>query len=71
MTIKTLSMPEEVVINMLKTLPKEDLINIFWKTIAESDVSPLGDKEREDTQQAKKEFHKGETKKWEDLLQEG
>ena len=67
MTIKTLSMPEEVVINMLKTLPKEDLINIFWKTIAESDVPTIGDEEREAIQQAKKDFLKGETQKWEDL----
>jgi len=58
-------MPEEVVVNMLKTLPKKDLINIFWKTIAESDVSPLRDEEREDIKQAKKEFKKRETRKWE------
>jgi hypothetical protein len=67
MTTKTLSMPEEVVVNMLKTLPKKDLVNIFWKTLAESDVSPLGDEEREDIKQAKKEFKKGETQKWEDI----
>ena len=67
MPSKTLSMPEEVVVNMLKTLPKKDLINIFWKTIAESDVSPLIDEEREDVKQAKKEFKKGETRKWENI----
>jgi len=67
MTTKTLSMPEEVVVNMLKTLPKKDLINIFWKTITESDVSPLTDEEREDVKQAKKEFKKGETRKWENI----
>ncbi len=58
-------MPEEVVVNMLKTLPKKDLINIFWKTIAESDASPLGEKERLDIKQAIKEFKKRETLKWE------
>lgn len=67
MTTKTLSMPEEVVVNMLKTLPKKDLINIFWKTLSESDVSPLRDEEREDIKQAKKEFKKGETQKWENI----
>lgn len=67
MTTKTLLMPEEVVVNMLKTLPKKDLINIFWKTIAESDVSPLRDEEREDIKQAKKEFKKRETLKWENI----
>jgi hypothetical protein len=63
MSTKTLLMPEEVVVNMLKTLPKKDLINIFWKTLAESDVSPLRDEEREDIKQAKREFKKGETQK--------
>jgi hypothetical protein len=67
MTTKTLLMPEEVLVNMLKTLPKRDLINIFWKTIAESDVSPLRDEEREDIKQAKREFKKGETLKWENI----
>ena len=67
MTIKTLLMPEDVVVNMLKTLPKKDLINIFWKTIAKSDVSPLRDEEREDIKQAKKEFKKRETLKWENI----
>jgi hypothetical protein len=67
MTTKTLLMPEDVVVNMLKTLPKKDLINIFWKTIAESDVSPLRDEEREDIKQAKKEFKKRETLKWENI----
>ena len=67
MTIKTLLNPEDVVVNMLKTLPKKDLINIFWKTIAESDVSPLRDEEREDIKQAKKEFKKRETLKWENI----
>ena len=67
MAAKTLLMPEDVVVNMLKTLPKKDLINIFWKTIAESDVSPLRDEEREDIKQAKKEFKKRETLKWKDI----
>ena len=67
MTTKTLLMPEEVVVNMLKTLPKKDLINIFWKTIAESDVSPLRDEEREDIKQAIREFKKRETQKWDNI----
>ena len=67
MITKTLLMPEDVVVNMLKTLPKKDLINIFWKTLAESDVSPLRDEEREDIKQAKKEFKERETLKWENI----
>jgi hypothetical protein len=67
MTTKTVSMPEDVVINMLKTLPEKDLIDIFWKTLAEWDVSPLTDEEREEIRKAKKELKKGETLKWENI----
>ena len=67
MSTKTLSMPEDVVVNMLKTLPKKDLINIFWKTLAESDVSQLTEGDKEDIKQAKREFKKRETRKWEDI----
>ena len=67
MTIKTLLMPEDVVVNMLKTLPKRDLVDIFWKTLSESDVSPLTEGEKGDIKQAKKEFKKGETQKWENI----
>lgn len=48
MTTKTLSMPEYVVIDMLKTLPEKDLVDIFWKTIISCDVSPLTDDERKE-----------------------
>jgi len=41
MTNKTLTLPEDVVINLLKTLPEDILVDIFWKTLVESDVSPL------------------------------
>jgi hypothetical protein len=67
MTTKTISMPEDVVINLLKTLPEEDIIDIFWKTLIESDVSPLTVEEREEIRKAKKEFKKGETLKWENI----
>ncbi|MCR4291375.1 MAG: hypothetical protein NUV76_00705 [Candidatus Kuenenia sp.] len=67
MPTKTISMPEDVVINLLKTLPEEDIIDIFWKTLIESDVSPLTDEEREKIRKAKKEFEKGETVKWENI----
>jgi hypothetical protein len=58
---------EDVVVNMLKTIPKKDLVNIFWKTLTESDVSPLTESEKEDLKHAKKEFKKGETQKWESI----
>ncbi len=67
MTTRTISMPEDVVINLLKTLPEEDIIDIFWKTLIESDVSPLTDEEKEEIKKAKKELKEGETLKWENI----
>lgn len=63
MTTKTVSMPEDVVINLLRTLPEEDLIDIFWKAIVQSDVSPLTEEEKNDIRKAKKELKKGKTLK--------
>ena len=64
---RTLSIPEDSLINILKTLPERDLVEIFWKTLVESEVFPLNDKEKEEIQKAKIEFEKGETIKWESL----
>lgn len=67
MSTKIVSMSEDAVINMLKTLPEDVLIDIFWKTLVESDVSPLIEEERKELEKAKDEFVKGETIKWENL----
>lgn len=67
MASKKLLMSEEVIINMLKALPKKSLINIYWKTIVENDISPLKENEKKDIKQAIKEFKKGETLKWENI----
>ncbi len=67
MSTKTLDMPEDALINMLKALPEDTLIEIFWKTLVESDVSPLTDEEKEEIEKGKIEYEKGETIKWSDL----
>ena len=67
MTNKTLTLPEDVVVNLLKTLPEDILVDIFWKTLVESDVSPLTKEEREAIEQGKSEFNKRETIKWKNL----
>lgn len=67
MESKTLTMPEEALVAMLKTLPEDALIDIFWKTLVESDISPLTDEEKEEMEKGKIEFERGETIKWEDL----
>ena len=67
MATKTVSMPEDVVINLLRTLPEEDLIDIFWKSLVKSDVSPLTEEEKNDIKKAKRELEKGETLSWENI----
>jgi hypothetical protein len=67
MAVRTLSMPEDVIVNMLKALPKADLIDIFCRTVVESDVSPLTRYEKEDIKKSRKEFKEGKTNKWSDL----
>ncbi len=62
-----ISLPEETIINMLKTLPEDVLVNLFWKTLMEYDDSPLTNEEREEIEKAKEEFKKGETISWESL----
>lgn len=67
MGTETLSMPEDALVNMLKALPEDTLIRIFWKIVAKFDISPLTSEEREDVRRARIELEKGETTKWKDL----
>lgn len=67
MSSKTLTMPEDVIVAMLKTLPEDILIDIFWKTLVEGDVSPLTKEEKEEIERGKREFEEGKTIRWEDL----
>lgn len=67
MSSKTLTLPEDAIVNMLRTLPENILVEIFWKTFVESDISPLTHEEREEIEKGKIEFKKGESIKWEKL----
>ncbi len=67
MAVKTLEMPEDAIVNMLKALPKADIIDIFYRTVVECDVSPLTRLEKEDIRKSRKEFKEGKTIKWTDL----
>ncbi|MBI4823833.1 MAG: hypothetical protein HY805_06350 [Nitrospirae bacterium] len=67
MGIKTLTVPEDALVNMLKTLPKDNLIEVFWRSVVETDVAPLTPAEREEIKKAKAEFKKGETVRWKDI----
>ena len=64
---RTITMPEATIVALLKTLPEDVLIDIFWKTVVESDVSPLTRAEKKRVETGKKEFIIRETIKWEDL----
>ena len=67
MSTKTLTLPEDALIGVLKALPKKTLSGIFWKTVVEYDTSPLKNEEKEDRARARSEFKKGATVKWKDL----
>ena len=61
---KTLKMPEDALVVLLKTLKEETLVDIFWKTLVESDTSPLTIEEKTALRKGKKEFNKGDTIRW-------
>ncbi len=67
MGTKTLKMPEDALVALLKTLKEETLVDIFWKTFVESDTSPLTREEERAIQKAKDEFRGGKTVRWENL----
>jgi len=52
---------------MLKVLPKDVLVDIFWKTLVEYDITPLTLEEKEDIEKGIKELQNGNTIKWEDI----
>ncbi len=67
MNSKNLSIPEDTIVNMLKVLPKDVLVDIFWKTLVEYDITPLTLEEKEDIEKGIKELQNGNTIKWEDI----
>jgi hypothetical protein len=67
MGTKTLSMPEDAIVSLLKSLEKKTLPDIFWKAVVESDISPLKEDEKKDREKAREELKRGLTLKWKDL----
>ena len=67
MSSKSVKLPKDAIVQMLKSLPEDVLRDIFWKAFAEVDTSPLTKSERLALAVAQQEFEKGETVKWEDL----
>jgi hypothetical protein len=61
MSAKTLTIPEDALVNILKTLPEDELMDIFHKTDIESDTSPLSRSEKAEIKSARKELAQKET----------
>jgi len=67
MTVKTVKLPQDAIIQMLKALPEDVLRDIFWKAFTEVDNSPLTEEEKARLATAETEFERGETVNWNDL----
>ena len=67
MSAKTITMPQDAIVGMLKALPENALREIFWKSFAQAEDAPLSEQERSDLAAADAEFEKGETVRWTDL----
>lgn len=67
MSAKTLPISEESLVNLLRTLPKRKLADLFWKTFVEFDASPLTAREDRAVKKGTDEYKKGETVKWKNL----
>ena len=64
---KTVLIPENSIIEMLKALPQDTLMDIFSKILIEGDASPLTEEEETSYKKVLKEYEKGEVINWEDL----
>ena len=64
---KTILIPENSIIEMLKALPEDALMDIFSKILVQSDRSPLTDEEEASYKEASKEYEEGEVISWENL----
>ena len=59
MGTKTLKMPETALVGLLKTLKEDVLVDVFWKTLVESETSPLTRAERNALKKGKEELRRG------------
>jgi len=64
---KTILVPEDSIVEMLRALPEKTLVEIFSKILIESDSSPLTGDEETSYNKALREHEKGEVISWESL----
>ncbi|HLG33763.1 MAG TPA: hypothetical protein VI757_02700 [Bacteroidia bacterium] len=67
MRAKTISVPENSIIEILKSLPENILSDIFWKTFVHNDTTPLSQEEKKDISKARKEYSRKQSVKWQDI----
>ena len=67
MNTKTISIPENALVDILKSLPENMLASIFWKTVVHADDSPPTENDKKEIAKAKDEFRKGETIQWQHI----
>lgn len=67
MGAKTLTMPEDALVGMLKSLHEKTLLDVFWKSVVQCDTSALRADEKKDRRKAREELKQGLTIKWHDL----
>ena len=67
MSAKTVRLPQDAIVGILKSLPENVLRDIFWRAFTDVDDSPLNEAERSALAAAEAELERGETVRWEDL----
>lgn len=64
---RTVNLPLETLVAMLKSLPEDTLADIFWEALVEYETDPLTHEERKAVEEARSEFDKGESVSWESI----
>jgi len=64
MEVKNVSIPIDIIIELLKKLDEEAKQEVFEKVFLEEDTTPLTMEEKYEIEKAKKELKNGETIPW-------
>jgi len=64
MKVKNVSIPIDIIIELLKKLNEEEKQEIFEKVFLEEDTTPLTIEEKHEIEKAEKELKEGETISW-------
>ncbi|TAL31780.1 MAG: hypothetical protein EPN93_17010 [Spirochaetes bacterium] len=64
MPVKKISIPEDVIIGMLRSVPESSLVEIFWKAVVREDTAPLNSAEKRAVKDALDAYTHGTTTNW-------